>query len=93
MIAIPHGLAAEVLRALQDGPLTTAQIVDAIDRARGRGEEPGVEPWRVLAVAGFLFAAEALTAPGPLQISRGRVDFDRCLWKLNRDRRTWELRR
>ena len=30
MIAIPHGLAAEVLRALQDGPRTTGQIVDAI---------------------------------------------------------------
>lgn len=43
MIAIPHGLAAEVLRALQDGPRTTGQIVDAIDKARGRGEEePGV---------------------------------------------------
>ena len=43
MIAIPHGLAAEVLRALQDGPRTTGQIVDAIDLARGRGEEePGV---------------------------------------------------
>ena len=32
MIAIPHGLAAEVLRALQDGPRTTWQIVDAIDQ-------------------------------------------------------------
>jgi hypothetical protein len=43
VIAIPHGLAAEVLRALQDGPRTTGQIVDAIDQARGRGEEePGV---------------------------------------------------
>ena len=43
MIAIPHGLAAEVLRALQDGPRTISQIAAAIDRARGRGEEePGV---------------------------------------------------
>lgn len=52
MIAIPHGLAAEVLRALQDGPRTTGQIVDAIDKARGRGEEePGVglaPVWRAL---------------------------------------------
>lgn len=52
MIAIPHGLAAEVLRALQDGPRTTWQIAYAIDRARGRGEEePGVglaPVWRAL---------------------------------------------
>ena len=39
MIAIPHGLAAEVLRALQDGPRTISQIAAAIDRARGSDEE------------------------------------------------------
>lgn len=51
-IIIPHGLAAEVLRALQDGPRTAGQIVDAIDLARGRSEEePGVglaPVWRAL---------------------------------------------
>jgi len=40
VIAIPHGLAAEVLRALQDGPLVTGHVADAIDKARGiRGDE------------------------------------------------------
>ena len=44
MIAIPHGLAAEVLRALQDGPRAAWQIFDAIDKARGiRGGDERVD--------------------------------------------------
>ncbi len=71
MIAIPHGLAAEVLRALQDGPRTTGQIVDAIDKARGRSEEePGVglaPVWRALwsMLARFVRRVSRTDADGP----------------------------
>ena len=77
MIAIPHGLAAEVLRALQDGPRTTGQIVDAIDKARGIvDDEPG---------AGFSpvwSAAIDLCNHGMVTRSGGLISH-----------RTWELRR
>ena len=78
MIAIPHGLAAEVLRALQDGPRTTGQIVDAIDQARGRGEEePGVglaPVWR---------AAIDLRDHG--MVARNGIDLlFPCTWELRR---------
>ncbi len=77
MIAIPHGLAAEVLRALQDGPRTTGQIVDAIDQARGRGEEePGV------GLAPVWQAAIDLCNHGMVTRSSGLISH-----------RTWELRR
>lgn len=77
MIAIPHGLAAEVLRALQDGPLTTWQIVEAINRSRGIvDDEPG---------AGFSpvwSAAIDLCNHGMVTRSSGLISH-----------RTWELRR
>ena len=88
MIAIPHGLAAEVLRALQDGPRTTGQIVDAIDLARGRSEEePGV------GLAPVWMALWAMFVPIPFSGARfvrrvSRTDADDGHAIL-----AWELRR
>jgi hypothetical protein len=97
VIIIPHGLAAEVLRALQDGPLTTAQIVDAIDLARGIGKE---EPW--VKQAAVWWAAVELRDRG--MVKRNEIAGG-CTWELCRTtpapvdpvalefRRAWELRR
>ena len=54
MIAIPHGLAAEVLRALQDGPRTTGQIVDAIQVSQ-RIAWTGGEPFMVIAADRLIY--------------------------------------
>ncbi len=83
MIAIPHGLAAEVLRALQDGPRTTGQIVDAIDKARGRGEE---EPGVGLAPVWQALVWQALCdLQGIGAVTRDGIDlFLPCTWELRR---------
>ena len=79
-IIIPHGLAAEVLRALQDGPRTISQIAAAIDRARGSDEEE---------------SGVGLTGLAPVWQAVQRLHVDKVLTFrfVTPTRATWELRR
>lgn len=78
-IIIPHALAADVLRALQDGAWhSTGYVVDAIDEARGVGDEdPGVgfsPVWQAL---------HALSESRPHAVI-ARRDLDGTMWRLAR---------